>query len=68
MKTYTFAGPDAPISEHMKGLIEGFKIWTRDCQNRMDAAKTQKDKSYWRGKRDGFIQAIETIEDSNSME
>ena len=67
MKTYTFAPLHAPVQEHMRGLVKGLEIWTRDCQGQMDIAKTQKAKQYWRGKRDGFIQAIDAIRDSHSI-
>ena len=67
MKTYTFAASDAPAREHMTGLMEGLRMWHGDCERQLSQAKTQKDQSYWRGRRDAFRQIIATIEDSNSI-
>ncbi len=65
-KTYRFALDDAPASDHMAGLLVGLAHWLHDCERRMSDARTQSDRSYWKGKRDGFRQTIETIKDSTS--
>ena len=67
MPTYTFANKDAPVNEHMRGLVSGLELWLKDCELQIGRAKTHSETQYWRGMRDGFRDTIEAIKDSNSI-
>lgn len=67
MKTYTWAPADAPVQEHMAGLVGALRIWRNDIKRREDAATSQKKREIERAWRQAYDQIIGIIEDSNSI-
>jgi hypothetical protein len=67
MATYTFADKDAPVSEHMQGLIQALKVWRSDIARRESSATNQRQRERERAWRQAYDQIIGIIEDSNSI-
>ena len=66
-KTYTFAAADAPVQEHMKGLVGALRHWQGDMDRQLANAKNQKDRTALRAWVQAYGQIIGIIENSNSI-
>lgn len=66
-KTYTFAAADAPVQEHMTGLVKALKVWRADIYRREVNAPSRPQRERERAWRQAYDQIIGIIEDSNSI-
>jgi hypothetical protein len=66
-RTFTFAENDAPVSEHMRGLVQALRMWV-DREEAAPLARTQREQLFRKGRIMGYREVIAIIENSNSID